>query len=111
MDFNCHMFRNDIIYNVIDDIALHYVKLKRRKELIGAQRDWQSNFMYGELVQIKGGIPALVLCNPDPESSYSEFLEKCDNLFLREWTRQNARFEFISPLHSTGSSETTLTPD
>lgn len=37
MDFNSNTFRNDIMYNVIDVIAPHYLKLKHRKELSGAQ--------------------------------------------------------------------------
>lgn len=98
MDFNSHTFRNDVMYNVIDDVAPHYLQLKHQNGLIGAQRDWQSNCKYGKPVQSKGGILAIVLFNLVPESSYSEFLEKCDNLSLREWTRQNVKFEFISSL-------------
>nr|AIG55112.1 replication-associated protein [Dioscorea nummularia] len=110
MDFNTHTLRNDVMYNVIDNIAPHYLKLKHWKKLIGAARDWQSNCKYGKPVQIIGGIPAIVLCNPGPESSYSEFLDKSENISLRQWTRQNARFEFItSPLYTLQRDDTDTT--
>nr|AIG55111.1 replication-associated protein [Dioscorea alata]AIG55171.1 replication-associated protein [Dioscorea alata] len=102
MDFNPHTFRNDVMYNIIDNIAPRDLKLKHWKQLIGAERDWQSKYKYGKKpVQIIGGIPAIILCNPGSDSSYSEFLDKRENISLRQWTRQNARFEFItSPLYT-----------
>nr|QHU79521.1 replication associated protein [Opuntia virus 1] len=96
LDFNSKCFSNSAMYNVIDDITPHYLKLKHWKELIGAQRDWQSNCKYGKPVQIKGGIPSIVLCNPGPETSYKEFLDKEENRALKEWTLQNAYFIFIT---------------
>nr|QHU79563.1 replication associated protein [Opuntia virus 1] len=96
LDFNSKCFSNSAMYNVIDDVTPHYLKLKHWKELIGAQRDWQSNCKYGKPVQIKGGIPSIVLCNPGPETSYKEFLDKEENKALKEWTVQNAYFVFIS---------------
>nr|AFS42026.1 replication-associated protein [Potato yellow mosaic virus] len=92
LDFNCRVFSNNVEYNVIDDIAPHYLKLKHWKELLGAQRDWQSNCKYGKPVQIKGGIPSIVLCNPGEGSSYKAFLEKEDNASLKNWTLKNAVF-------------------
>lgn len=83
MDFNTNTFRNDVIYNVIDDVVPHYLKLKHWKELIDAQRDWQSNSKYSKPALITSGIPAIVLCNLGLESSYSKFLNKGDNLCLR----------------------------
>nr|AIG55117.1 replication-associated protein [Dioscorea decipiens] len=102
MDFNTHTFRNDVMYNVIDNIEPHYLKSKHWKQLIGAERDWQSKCKcVKKPVQIRGGIPAIVLCNPGSDSSYSEFLDKSENISLRQWTRQNARFDFItSPLYT-----------
>ncbi|ABM60793.1 replication protein [Boerhavia yellow spot virus] len=100
LDFNPRVYSNDVMYNVIDDVSPHYLKLKHWKELIGAQRDWQSNCKYGKPVQIKGGIPSIVLCNPGEGSSYKDFLNKLENAALREWTEQNAKFIFIhSPLY------------
>nr|QHU79395.1 replication associated protein [Opuntia virus 1]QHU79413.1 replication associated protein [Opuntia virus 1]QHU79425.1 replication associated protein [Opuntia virus 1]QHU79431.1 replication associated protein [Opuntia virus 1]QHU79437.1 replication associated protein [Opuntia virus 1] len=96
LDFNSKCFSNSAMYNVIDDITPHYLKLKHWKELIGAQRDWQSNCKYGKPVQIKGGIPSIVLCNPGPETSYKEFLDKDENSALKDWTLQNAYFIFIT---------------
>lgn len=36
IDFNANVFRNDVIYNVIDDVLPQYLRLKHWKELIGA---------------------------------------------------------------------------
>nr|AER09344.1 replication-associated protein [Cleome leaf crumple virus] len=111
LDFNSRVYSNGVAYNVIDidDVAPHYLKLKHWKELVGAQRDWQSNCKYGKPVQIKGGIPSIVLCNPGEGSSYKDFLEKEENSSLRSWTLHNARFVFLeSPLYqgATQSGET-----
>ncbi|UMM45350.1 replication-associated protein [Galium leaf distortion virus] len=100
LDFNPRVYSDEVEYNVIDDVAPTYLKLKHWKELIGAQRDWQSNCKYGKPVQIKGGIPAIVLCNPGEGSSYKDFLEKDENASLKAWTLDNAEFVFLdSPLY------------
>nr|DAV60392.1 MAG TPA: Rep protein [Geminiviridae sp.] len=100
LDFNSRVYSNEAEYNVIDDVAPQYLKLKHWKELIGAQRDWQSNCKYGKPVQIKGGIPAIVLCNPGEGASYKDFLNKEENESLREWTIKNAKFIFLEgPLY------------
>ncbi|ADC32517.1 Rep [Bean yellow mosaic Mexico virus] len=92
LDFNARVYQNEVEYNVIDDVAPHYLKLKHWKELIGAQKDWQSNCKYGKPVQIKGGIPSIVLCNPGEGASYKDFLNKDENASLRNWTIKNAVF-------------------
>lgn len=103
-------FHNDVIYNVIDDTASHYLKLKHWKELIGAQRDWKSNCKYGKRVQIKGGITTIFLRNLGLESSFIEFLDKSKNSSLKEWTHQNAQFEFInSPIYTLQRDQTDTT--
>ncbi|QCB65753.1 replication-associated protein [Tomato chlorotic leaf curl virus] len=100
LDFNSRVYSNEVEYNVIDDVTPHYLKLKHWKELIGAQKDWQSNCKYGKPVQIKGGIPAIVLCNPGEGASYKDFLEKEENASLKSWTLHNAKFIFLnSPLY------------
>nr|UGC41933.1 replication-associated protein [Fraxinus symptomless virus] len=91
MDFNCKTFSNKTWYNVIDDVTPSYLQKKHWKELIGAQRDWQSNAKYGKPIQIKGGIPCIVLCNPG-ESSYRDFLQLDCNYGLNLWTIANAEF-------------------
>nr|WLD53462.1 replication associated protein [Tomato yellow leaf deformation dwarf virus] len=101
LDFNSRVYSNDVDYNVIDDVAPHYLKMKHWKELIGAQRDWQSNCKYGKPVQIKGGIPSIVLCNPGEGSSYKEFLDKEENLSLKNWTLHNEIRLLNSPLYQT----------
>ncbi|QBI71942.1 replication-associated protein [Tobacco leaf curl Dominican Republic virus] len=104
LDFNSKVFSNEVEYNVIDDVAPHYLKLKHWKELIGAQKDWQSNCKYGKPVQIKGGIPSIVLCNPGEGASYKEFLDKEENTSLRNWTIKNAIFiTLTSPLYQEGT--------
>nr|AYP31132.1 AC1 [Squash leaf curl virus] len=106
LDFNSRVFSNDVKYNVIDDVAPHYLKLKHWKELIGAQRDWQSNCKYGKPVQIKGGIPSIVLCNPGEGSSYKDFLDKAENSAQREWTEKNAKFIFLEgPLYQSTAQD------
>nr|AGD98905.1 Rep [Tomato rugose yellow leaf curl virus] len=105
LDFNARVYSNEAEYNVIDDITPQYLKLKHWKELIGAQKDWQSNCKYGKPVQIKGGIPSIVLCNPGEGASYKDFLDKEENSSLRGWTIRNARFIFLtSPLYQ-GSTQ------
>ncbi|AAM12385.1 replication associated protein Rep [Sida yellow mosaic virus] len=102
LDFNNRVYSNEVDYNVIDDVTPQYLKLKHWKELIGAQKDWQSNCKYGKPVQIKGGIPSIVLCNPGEGVSYKEFLDKEENAGLKSWTLHNAKFIFLdSPLYQT----------
>ncbi|AAF22210.1 replication initiation protein AC1 [Dicliptera yellow mottle virus] len=106
LDFNSRVYSNDVEYNVIDDVSPSYLKLKHWKELIGAQKDWQSNCKYGKPVQIKGGIPSIVLCNPGEGSSYKDFLNKQENQALQNWTIHNAIFITLTgALYQTNSQE------
>ena len=95
LDFNSNCFSNSAVYNVIDDVSPSYLKMKHWKELLGAQSDWQSNCKYGKPVQIKGGKPAIVICNPGEDFSFSFFLGKPENDPLREWTLKNVIFVTI----------------
>nr|AMW86973.1 replication associated protein [Sida golden yellow vein virus] len=104
LDFNARVFSNEVEYNVIDDVAPQYLKLKHWKELLGAQKDWQSNCKYGKPVQIKGGIPSIVLCNPGEGASYKDFLDKEENIGLKNWTIKNAIFiTLTAPLYQEGT--------
>ncbi|CAD79315.1 replication associated protein [Dicliptera yellow mottle virus] len=106
LDFNSRVYSNDVEYNVIDDVSPNYLKLKHGEDLIGAQKDWQSNCKYGKPVQIKGGIPSIVLCNPGEGSSYKDFLNKEENKGLHNWTIHNAIFITLTlPLYQTNSQE------
>nr|APD30623.1 Replication-associated protein [Tomato mottle leaf curl virus]APD30633.1 Replication-associated protein [Tomato mottle leaf curl virus] len=106
LDFNSRVYSNEADYNVIDDVTPQYLKMKHWKELIGAQRDWQSNCKYGKPVQIKGGIPSIVLCNPGEGASYKDFLDKEENTALRNWTLHNAKFIFLdTPLYKTTAQD------
>nr|AFV52593.1 Rep [Tomato leaf deformation virus] len=96
LDFNSKVYSNGAEYNVIDDVSPQYLKMKHWKELIGAQKDWQSNCKYGKPIQIKGGIPSIVLCNPGEGHSYKDFLDKEENAALRAWTLHNAKFIFLN---------------
>nr|UVT85089.1 AC1 [Chilli leaf curl Ahmedabad virus] len=103
LDLSPKVYSNDAWYNVIDDVDPHY--LKHFKEFMGAQRDWQSNTKYGKPVQIKGGIPAIFLCNPGSNSSYKEFLDEEKNSALKNWALKNATFITLTgPLYS-GSNQ------
>nr|AGH27765.1 AC1 protein [Tomato yellow leaf curl virus] len=88
LDLSPKVYSNDAWYNVIDDVDPHY--LKHFKELMGAQRDWQSNIQYGKPIQIKGGIPTIFFCNPGPTSSYREYLDEEKNISLKNWALKNA---------------------
>ncbi|ACO88020.1 replication associated protein [Eragrostis curvula streak virus] len=88
LDLNGAVFDNEASYNVIDDVTPKY--LKHWKEFLGAQKDWQSNLKYGKPVLVKGGKPAIVLCNSD--QSYKCFLDCEENHQLRSWTSKNAVF-------------------
>nr|AEI91443.1 replication associated protein [Tomato golden mosaic virus] len=104
LDLNSRVYSNKVEYNVIDDVTPQYLKLKHWKELIGAQRDWQTNCKYGKPVQIKGGIPSIVLCNPGEGASYKVFLDKEENIPLKNWTFHNAKFVFLnSPLYQSST--------
>nr|QCT23842.1 AC1 [Sweet potato leaf curl Hubei virus] len=110
LDLSPKVYSNDAWYNVIDDVNPHY--LKHFKEFIGAQKNWQSNCKYGKPVQIKGGIPAIVLCNPGEGSSYKSYLEKTENYALYQRTQKNAVFYSVEenlyreePFASTGTPE------
>ncbi|AEF12629.1 replication initiator protein [Chenopodium leaf curl virus [VEM]] len=106
LDFNARVYSNEVDYNVIDDVAPQYLKLKHWKELLGAQKDWQSNCKYGRPVQIKGGIPSIVLCNPGEGASYKEFLDKLENTSLKNWTIKNAIFiTLTSPLYQDSAQD------
>jgi len=74
LDFNIKSYSNNVSYNVIDDVSPTYLKLKHWKELIGAQHDWQTNCKYGKPVQIKGGVPSILLCNPGEGSENLQLL-------------------------------------
>ncbi|KAI8553442.1 hypothetical protein RHMOL_Rhmol05G0016200 [Rhododendron molle] len=76
LDLNPRVYSNDAWYKVIDDIPPHYLFLKHWKQFIGAQQGWLTNCKYGRPVQIKGGIPTIVLCNPDVQSSFKFYLDK-----------------------------------
>ncbi|KAJ1432859.1 hypothetical protein SESBI_06399 [Sesbania bispinosa] len=63
LDFNSRVYSNDAVYN--------------------------KNCKYGKPVLIKGGVPSIILCNPGPESSYHDFLEKPENSALKDWALLN----------------------
>ncbi|KAG2674390.1 hypothetical protein I3760_13G132100 [Carya illinoinensis] len=56
-------YSNDARYNVIDNIEFKHCKNK--KELLGSKQNWTANVKYGKPIKIEGGIPTIVLCNPD----------------------------------------------
>ncbi|KAM0060109.1 putative geminivirus AL1 replication-associated protein, CLV type [Helianthus debilis subsp. tardiflorus] len=100
LDLNPTVFSNDVEYNVIDNVNPQC--LKHWKELLGAERDWQAKCKYRKPVQIKGGVPAIVLCNPGVGSSYMEYLNKSRNEGLKSWTLQHVTFIVLQePLFST----------
>nr|ACC78747.1 replication protein [Cotton leaf curl Burewala virus] len=105
-DLTPKVYSNDAWYNVMmTRLRAHF--LKHFKEFMGAQRDWQSNTKYGKPVQIKGGIPTIFLCNPGPNSSYTEFLNEEKNTALKNWALKNAIFITLEgPLYSASNQST-----
>lgn len=61
------------------------------------EKDWWTKCKYEKNpIQIKGGIPSIVLCNPGSGSSYRDFLEKDKNSSLKRWTQDHCEFVFLS---------------
>lgn len=98
LDFNLATFHNDVLYNIIDDVAPSYLRLKHWRELIDAQQAWKINCKYSKPVWIKRGISSILICNLRHDSRYKEYLDRPNNLSLRDWTLQNVQFEFIKSL-------------
>ena len=70
------------------------------KSLSGLKRTGYQTANTANQSLIKGGIPAIILCNPGPDSSYRDYLDRADKQALRDWTENNAKFVFISePLY------------
>ncbi|XP_039138816.1 uncharacterized protein LOC120276149 [Dioscorea cayenensis subsp. rotundata] len=57
LNFNQATFHQDVLYNVIDDVSPVYLCIKHWRELIGAQRDWQTNRKYEKPIRIKDEYP------------------------------------------------------
>nr|QES95393.1 replication-associated protein [Okra enation leaf curl virus] len=78
------------------------------KHCMGVPRDWGPHTKYWKLVQIKGGLPPIFLCNPGPCVSYEEFLDEDHNSALGSWDLNNAAFVFLTqPLYSGTNQSTT----
>nr|AYP64184.1 replication associated protein [Alfalfa leaf curl virus] len=73
---------NHASYNVIDDIPFQFLPCK--KELLGSQKDFTVNEKYRKKTRVAGGIPTIVLCNPD--QSYKTALSSSD---MYEWSELN----------------------
>nr|API65417.1 replication-associated protein [Oat dwarf virus] len=58
-------YNADALYNIIDDIPIKYVP--NWKCFLGAQKDFTVNPKYGKKKTIRGGIPCIVLVNPDED--------------------------------------------
>nr|UZC49254.1 C1:C2 [Paper mulberry leaf curling associated virus 2] len=72
-----HDYNDHALYNVIDDI--HYTKISTEimKSLVGCQQNVTVNIKYKPDRTIKGGIPTIILCNPDMDwlSTMSEHVK------------------------------------
>nr|AVH79973.1 replication-associated protein [Alfalfa leaf curl virus] len=80
IDFSA--WNNHALYNVIDDIPFQFLPCK--KELLGCQKDFTVNEKYRKKTRIPGGIPTIILCNPD--QSYKIALEASD---MYQWSTEN----------------------
>nr|AST09919.1 C2 [Wild vitis virus 1] len=84
-------YNNNAMYNVIDDIPFQYLPCK--KALLGSQSNFISNEKYRKKKTIKGGIPSIILCNPD--QSYYEAINNW-HVSFKPWAEQNIVFVTIS---------------
>ncbi|AVY03272.1 replication associated protein [Passion fruit chlorotic mottle virus] len=60
-----HNYNDFALYNVIDDISYSKITTEIMKSLLGCQKDFTVNIKYKPDRTINGGIPTIVLCNPD----------------------------------------------
>nr|AHA82162.1 AC1 [Tomato leaf curl Kerala virus] len=103
LDLSPKVYNNDAWYNIIDDVDPHY--WKHFEDLMGPQRDRQSNTKCGKTGQKKGGIPTIFVGNPGKDSRYKEFLEGDKRSALKNWALKNAIFVTLEgPLYS-GSNQ------
>ncbi|KAF5206242.1 Replication-associated protein [Thalictrum thalictroides] len=77
-------YNNLALYNVFDDIPFQFLPCK--KEILGCQKDFTVNEKYRKKCRIKGGIPSIILCNPD--QSYSASLLGSD---MYTWSIPNVK--------------------
>jgi len=80
------------LYNILDDIPFKYVPAW--KCLVGSQRDFTVNPKYGKKKIIKGGIPSIIIVNPD------------DDWYKQMSTSQQEYFESNCVIHFMGEGET-----
>ncbi|WGT94049.1 replication associated protein [Myrica rubra citlodavirus 1] len=60
-----HEYNDNALYNVIDDISYTHISTDIMKALVGCQSNITVNIKYKPDRTIKGGIPCIILCNPD----------------------------------------------
>nr|ASX95500.1 RepB/C2 protein [Prunus geminivirus A] len=89
VDFS--MYDDKALYNVIDDIPFQYLPCK--KALLGCQHNYIANEKYRKKQTIKGGIPAIVLCNPD--QSYEDAITNW-HVSFKPWAEDNIIFVKIN---------------
>nr|ARI46354.1 C2 protein [Grapevine red blotch virus] len=93
VDFSLYI--DDALYNIIDDIPFQYLPCK--KALLGCQSNYIANEKYRPKRKIKGGIPSIVLCNPD--QSYYDAITNW-NASFKPWAEDNIIFVKIDgPLY------------
>ncbi|AHL69796.1 C2 protein [Grapevine red blotch virus] len=93
VDFSLYI--DDALYNIIDDIPFQYLPCK--KALLGCQFNYIANEKYRPKRKIKGGIPSIVLCNPD--NSYYDAITNWHATF-KPWAEENIIFVKIDrPLY------------
>lgn len=86
-----HEYNNNAIYNIIDDIPYNKIPTELMKSLIGAQRDFTVNIKYRPDKTIHGGIPCIILCNPDMD------WRDAMSSHIREWWNANTEEYTLSP--------------
>lgn len=80
VDFS--VWNDKALYNVFDDIPFQFLPCK--KAILGSQSDFTVNEKYRKKTRVKGGLPSIILCNPD--ESYRVALCSSD---MYEWSTHN----------------------
>lgn len=72
-------YNPEALYNILDDIPFKFTP--NWKSFIGAQKDYTVNPKYGKRRMINGGIPCIVLVNPDEDWLKDMSAEQTDYMY------------------------------
>nr|QEQ92300.1 putative Rep protein [Camellia chlorotic dwarf-associated virus] len=85
-----HEYNDNALYNVIDDINYAKISTEIMKALVGAQRSITVNVKYRPDRTLLGGIPCIILCNPDMDWTVTM------SPTIKQWWDLNVTEHFMS---------------